>query len=109
MADKYDSNGDYKNYSGSNSSDFKRKNLTAENSSGKNQEETHEDDENGEQNPAAQKAAEYIRELLAEKIAIDHGKCAHAARLLDQGIYFDKFFVLTIDFMLKTIWPLISV
>ncbi|XP_044727347.1 KH domain-containing, RNA-binding, signal transduction-associated protein 2-like isoform X3 [Chrysoperla carnea] len=86
MADKYDSNGDYKNYSGSNSSDFKRKNLTAENSSGKNQEETHEDDENGEQNPAAQKAAEYIRELLAEKIAIDHGKCAHAARLLDQEL-----------------------
>lgn len=91
MADKYDSNGDYNNYSGSNSSDFKRKSLSSENNT--KIDDIREDDgaeESG--NPAAQKAAEYMRELLAEKIGLDHGKCPNAARLIDQGIYIHLFY-----------------
>lgn len=79
MADKYDSNGDYNNYSGSNSSDFKRKNTN----------EIKEDTQDGDTddaNPSSQKAAEYVRELLSEKISLDQGKWPNAARLIDQGL-----------------------
>lgn len=78
MADKYDSNGDYNNYSGSNSSDFKRKIISE-----------HKDDSQDcdiDDNPSSQKAAEYVRELLSEKISMDQGKLPNAARLIGQGI-----------------------
>lgn len=78
MADKYDSNGDYNNYSGSNSSDFKRK-ISSE----------HKDDSqdcDNDDNPSSQKAAEYVRELLSEKISLDQGKWPNAARLIDQEV-----------------------
>lgn len=78
MADKYDSNGDYNNYSGSNSSDFKRKSTS-------DMKDDSQDCENEESNPSSQKAAEYVRELLSEKISLDHGKWPNAARLIDQG------------------------
>lgn len=78
MADKYDSNGDYHNYSGSNSSDFKRKSTS-------DMKDESQDGENDESNPSSQKAAEYVRELLSEKISLDQGKWGNAARLIDQG------------------------
>ena len=73
MADAYDGNGDF-NYG---DSDFKRKNASSSIKSG---------DEDEENNPAAEKVNEYMRELLNEKVCIDH-KYPHADRLLDQGIY----------------------
>lgn len=79
MADKYDSNGDYNNYSGSNSSDFKRKNNSEH-------KDDSQDGDNDDLNPSSQKAAEYVRELLSEKISLDQGKWPNAARLIDQGI-----------------------
>ncbi|XP_037031949.1 KH domain-containing, RNA-binding, signal transduction-associated protein 3-like isoform X4 [Bradysia coprophila] len=71
MAEQYDTNGDF-NY-GDGSSDFKRreKNATSEKS----------DDE--EDHPIAEKVSEYLRELLSEKVSIDH-KYPHAERLLEQ-------------------------
>lgn len=75
MADKYDSNGDYTSYPG----DFKRKSVSE-----KLNDIT--DGENEESNPAAQKAGEYIRELLAEKLSLDQNKHANAIRLIDQGM-----------------------
>lgn len=89
MADKYDSNGDYNNYSGSNSSDFKRKSTN-------DMKEDSQDGENEESSPSSQKAAEYVRELLSEKISLDQGKWPNAARLIDQGglfLYFDLFHI----------------
>lgn len=75
MAEKYDSNGDYGGYTG----DFKRKSVPEKMSDTT-------DGENEESNPAAQKAGEYVRELLAEKLSIDQSKHPNAARLIDQGI-----------------------
>lgn len=80
MADKYDSNGDYNNYSGSNSSDFKRKSTSE-------LKDDSQDGENEDANPSSQKAVEYVRELLSEKISLDQGKWPNAARLIDQGRY----------------------
>lgn len=74
MAEKYDSNGDYGSYTG----DFKRKSVSEKMNDGT-------DGENEESNPAAQKAGEYVRELLAEKLSIDQSKHPNAARLIDQG------------------------
>jgi len=79
MADKYDSNGDYNNYAGSNSSDFKRKSTS----------DHQKDDtpsEADESNPTSQKAVEYVRELLGEKVSLDQGKWPNAARLIDQEV-----------------------
>jgi hypothetical protein len=74
MADKYDSNGDYGTYA----DNFKRKSIVDKlNEAG--------DGENDESNPAAQKAGEYVRELLAEKLTIDQNKQPNACRLIDQG------------------------
>lgn len=70
MAEQYDTNGDFNYADGS--SDFKRKNATSEKS----------DDE--EDHPIAEKVSEYLRELLSEKVSIDH-KYPHAERLLEQG------------------------
>lgn len=36
----------------------------------------------------ADKVGEYMKELLAEKLALDSQKCPNALRLLDQGVYF---------------------
>lgn len=74
MADKYDSNGDYSGYGG----DFKRK--------GSSDKLNSNEDESDDQNPAAQKAGEYIRELLAEKLVLDQTKFPNAARLIDQEV-----------------------
>lgn len=74
MADKYDSNGDYGGYTGN----FKRESVSEKGNDGT-------DGENEESNPAAQKAGEYVRELLAEKLSIDQNKHPNAARLIDQG------------------------
>jgi KH domain-containing RNA-binding signal transduction-associated protein 3 len=75
MADKYDSNGDYGTYA----DNFKRKSIVDKlNEAG--------DGENDESNPAAQKAGEYVRELLAEKLTIDQNKQPNACRLIDQEI-----------------------
>lgn len=71
MNDKYDSNGSYPD-------NFKRK-------SGQDKIDL-TDGENDESNPAAQKAGEYVRELLAEKILIDENKHPNIIRLIDQGI-----------------------
>lgn len=79
MADKYDSNGDYNNYSGSNSSDFKRKSTSE-------LKDDSQDGENEDANPSSQKAVEYVRELLSEKISLDQGKWPNAARLIDQEV-----------------------
>jgi len=44
------------------------------------------ENDSDDQNPAAQKAGEYIRELLAEKLSIDVCKNPNAARLIDQEV-----------------------
>lgn len=77
MTDKYDSNGDYANYS----SDFKRKSSSEKG----NTDNEADGDNNEEGNPASQKVNEYVRELLAEKILLDVSKHPHVARLIDQG------------------------
>lgn len=76
MADSYETNGDYKNYEGSGSSDFKRKSKVEE-------ERNEEEDTNA---PADTKVSEYVKELLGEKLNIDR-KLVNALRLIDQGIY----------------------
>ncbi|KAJ8976371.1 hypothetical protein NQ317_003225 [Molorchus minor] len=73
MNDKYDSNGDYPSYT----ENFKRK-ETSDNM------KDVDDGENDESNSGSQKAGEYVRELMAEKILIDQNKHPNAARLLDQ-------------------------
>lgn len=93
MADKYDSNGDYGGYAG----DFKRKIPSCEKLN-----ET-PPGENEESNPAVQKVNEYVRELLAEKLAIDQSKHPQAARLIDQGSYFVTSCRLFVCFFLVTI------
>lgn len=69
---KYGSNDDYEEYSG------KRNTEKDDNPSG--------DAENDENNPAAQKAAERVRELLAEKLNIDPNQYPLAYKLIDQEI-----------------------
>lgn len=73
MAEQYDGNGDFNYADGS--SDFKRKNASSEKS-----------DDDLEDHPIAEKVSEYLRELLSEKVSIDH-KYPHAERLLEQGKY----------------------
>lgn len=73
---EYDGNGDYNSYE--TSSDFKRKNSTKSDEIDDNEEES---------GPAAEKANEYIRDLLGEKVTIDH-KFPNADRLIDQGTFF---------------------
>lgn len=80
MAEGYENNGDYSSY-GDGSSDFKRKNSSKS-----------DIDENDESNPVAEKTNEYIRDLLGEKVQIDH-KFAHADRLIDLGEFFYKLLV----------------
>lgn len=71
MSEKYDKNG-------YNSSDFKRNS---------NQDPNAENlgDQDGENNPVNEKAGEYMRELLSEKIKLNNGKFPLSTRLLDQG------------------------
>lgn len=70
MAEKYDING-------YNSSDFKRNS---------NQELRPENEQDGEDGPINEKAGEYMRELLSEKIKLNNGKFPLSMKLLDQGI-----------------------
>lgn len=76
---EYEGNGDF-NYSADGSSDFKRdfKQRDGATTSVKSDDEAEE----GVQLP--EKVNEYIRELLNEKISIDH-KYQHAEKLLDSG------------------------
>lgn len=67
MADGYDN--------GYNSSDFKRN---------ANQNDAHD----GEETPKVnEKAGEYMRELLSEKVKIDQAKYPLSTRLIDQGTH----------------------
>lgn len=79
MAEQYDGNGEYNYVDGS--SDFKRKLPSSPKS----------DDDTEEGNPTTEKANEYIKELLGEKVLMDH-KYPHAERLLEQGKFFLTFF-----------------
>lgn len=72
MAEGYDSKNGY------NSSDFKR-NANQDNQD-KNE---HHDGEGGPK--LNEKAGEYMRELLSEKIKIDQAKYPLSTRLIDQG------------------------
>lgn len=72
MAETYDGNGDAQ--FSETSSDFKRKNTGSVKS----------DDEDDHDTPVSEKVSEYLRELLTEKVAIDH-KYPNAERLLDSG------------------------
>lgn len=71
MADKYDKNG-------YNSSDFKR-NATQEPSN------ENEQDQDGEESKINEKAGEYMRELLSEKIKLNNAKFPIITKLIDQG------------------------
>ncbi|KAF7273221.1 hypothetical protein GWI33_014073 [Rhynchophorus ferrugineus] len=78
MTDKYESNGDYALYPET----FKRKtssDITMDRERGQECVETET-----EESKNNQKAAEYIRELLAEKILMDNAKLPNASRLVDQ-------------------------
>lgn len=72
---EYEGNGEF-NYSADGSSDFKRRDNTA--TSNKS------DDETEENVQLPEKVSEYIRELLNEKLSMDH-KYPHAEKLLDAG------------------------
>jgi len=74
MTDNYEGNGEFSNFGDGGASDFKRKN---QNSSMEESEEM--------QNTLSDKANEYIRELLGEKLPLDH-KYPHADKLIDQGM-----------------------
>lgn len=72
---EYEGNGEF-NYSADGSSDFKRRdNTTTSNKS---------DDDAEENVQLPEKVNEYIRELLNEKINLDH-KYPHAEKILDAG------------------------
>lgn len=73
ITEAYEGNGEFNYADGS--SDFKRKNASSVKSD--------VDDEENDA-PVSEKVNEYLRELLAEKVAIDH-KYTHAERLIDQG------------------------
>lgn len=75
---EYEGNGDF-SYSGDGSSDFKRRdnNVTTPVKS---------DDETEENVQLPEKVNEYIRELLNEKMNMDH-KYPHAEKLLEAGAF----------------------
>lgn len=75
---EYEGNGDF-SYSGDGSSDFKRDYKRDGGASSPKS-----DEENEEGLPVSEKVNDYIRDLLAEKVSIDH-KYPHAEKLLDQG------------------------
>ncbi|CAH0550848.1 unnamed protein product [Brassicogethes aeneus] len=75
MTDKYDSNEDYGSYG---------ENAKRKSAGDKGPDSI--DLDNDESNPANNKAGEYVRELLAEKISIDQNKLPNATRLIDQEI-----------------------
>lgn len=75
---EYEGNGDF-NYSGDGSSDFKRRDNNASTS-------VKSDDEAEENVQLPEKVNEYIRELLNEKMNMDH-KYPHAEKLLDAGLF----------------------
>lgn len=75
---EYEGNGDF-NYSGDGSSDFKRRDNNAATS-------VKSDDETEENVQLPEKVNEYIRELLNEKLSMDH-KYPHAEKLLDAGLF----------------------
>lgn len=72
MADKYDKNG-------YNSSDFKR-NAPQESKMDNEQEQDGEDN-----SKINEKAGEYMRELLSEKIKLNNAKFPITTKLIDQG------------------------
>lgn len=72
ITDSYEGNGDYSYGEGS----FKRNSM-----------KTEMDDEVEDGNPISEKNNEYIRELLGEKLLIDH-KYQHAEKLIDFGMIF---------------------
>lgn len=79
---EYEGNGDF-NYNGDGSSDFKRRDNNASTSN--------KSDDEGEENiQLPEKVNEYIRELLNEKLSMDH-KYPHAEKLLDAGLYLSCF------------------
>lgn len=73
---EYEGNGDF-SYSGDGSSDFKRRDNNATTS-------VKSDDEAEENVQLPEKVNEYIRELLNEKMSMDH-KYPHAEKLLEAG------------------------
>ncbi|XP_025834937.1 KH domain-containing, RNA-binding, signal transduction-associated protein 2 isoform X4 [Agrilus planipennis] len=84
MAERYESS--ERNYD-CYSSDFKRdKNNENEEDDGNDHRRSIEHDNPNEANPASQKAAEYVRDLLAEKLSLDQGKHRNASRLIDEEI-----------------------
>ena len=84
MADKYDSKNGY------NSSDFKRNAPQDANMD--------DQEQDGEDNPKInEKAGEYMRELLSEKIKINNAKFPIITKLIDQGKYCEFKNVLFID------------
>lgn len=74
MADKYDNGG----YS---SSDFKRN--ASQNSGGANGPGEHQDGEDGAK--LNEKAGEYMRDLLSEKIKLNNAKFPISLKLIDEG------------------------
>ncbi|CAH1117122.1 unnamed protein product [Phaedon cochleariae] len=74
MTERYDSNGEYY------TDNFKRK---ASETNYNNDNATGDTEENNQQN---QKANEYVKELLAEKLLLDQSKFSNAAKLIDQEV-----------------------
>lgn len=74
----YEGNGDF-SYSGDGSSDFKRDYKRDGGACSPKS-----DDDNDEGLQLSEKVNEYIRDLLSEKVNIDH-KYPHADKLLEQG------------------------
>lgn len=83
MTDKYDKNG----YGGSaGGGDFKRNASSDGGGPQMSMGAPMKSDIEGESNePGAERAGEYMRELLAEKIKIDQTKFPISTRLIDQG------------------------
>ncbi|XP_030760131.1 KH domain-containing, RNA-binding, signal transduction-associated protein 2-like isoform X2 [Sitophilus oryzae] len=80
MSQEYDTNDDYISYP-----DTKRKSTTSGLSMERERQQDNAEGEN-EESKASQKAAEYVRELMAEKIYMDNAKLPNACRLVDQEI-----------------------
>lgn len=105
MTDKYESNGDYALYQET----FKRKSSTdlgMDRERGQVCAETETDESKNNQ-----KVAEYIRELLAEKILMDNVKLPNASRLVDQGNLIYSFQLLIFNlFIARNLqkWPKLS-
>lgn len=78
MTDRYDSNGgDYGSYP----DNFKRKTMVDVKSL-----ESLDGDMDESNQANSTKAGDYVRELLAEKLSIDHVKQPNVCRLIDQGM-----------------------